>query len=78
MQDVDTGNAKKKKQCLFPRSSYPNEDRQVNSPNLIDIRQLRKGEEQSKLERRKNSFLRVRGLSCCLKEKQSITWNDGV
>lgn len=48
MQYVDTGNAKKKKQCLFPRNSYPNEDRQVNNSNLIDIRELREERQGAK------------------------------
>lgn len=36
MQDIDTGNANKKNQCLFPRSSQSNEDRQVENSNLTD------------------------------------------
>lgn len=60
MQAIDTGNANKKKQCLFPRSSHSNEDRQVENSNLTDIRQLRVEEgkdlEQRRQEHRKNPF----------------------
>lgn len=81
MQDTDTESTKKKKQCLFSSSHY-NEDRQVDSYNLVNIRQFwewRKGKTwgESKRGAERILFLGLGVAKLFLEGGRSVTWNDG-
>lgn len=84
MQAIDTGNANKKKQCLFPRSSHSNEDRQVENSNLTDRYQATQSEGRKrpgaeKTGAQKESFPWGWGeLSCCLKDNSPSPGMVGV
>lgn len=84
MQHTDSGNAKKKKHCLFLRSLHFNEDRHKQTiPTWYQATlRVEEGKEGGKQEHRKNPILSLGpglGVTELLLERwmiESVTWDD--